>query len=967
MQPMVGSSYLPTQQSLSADEDKRWTIDASRENGLPSSKQSWRWRGLVWRVKLGVLPPVTAPVEELRRATADGRRRYAEYRRRLLVDPHLMEDGQTPPHDLSMDNPLSMDPDSVWGRFFQNVELESTIDKDLARLYPEHGDYFQGQSCQSMLRRVLLVWSLIHSQCSYRQGMHELLAPFLYVLHVDLEKLSHMKGKYEDHFDDGFTRISLQALSRDSWERDRTTRRPHGDASSSLDAKSKLSKTCGEYILQQDIPNSFDDMDEFGADVATVLMGSDMYGVEGELGSLLSARFIEHDAYCMFDALMNGQGGAVAMVDYYISSSGSGSPLGVPPIIEASAALYRTLAAADASLYVHFVELGVEPQFFALRWLRLLFGREFLLEDLLLVWDAIFAASNQVFPMEAGNEYFYVLKYSARTALIYALAVSMLLYLRPALLAAPDATACLQRLLNFPQASDVRSLIENAKLIQSLAETAARTPPPPIPRNAYLSGLSKAGKSARTGSISPPTSRGHTGILKCSVLQHEKSTPCSPEILRLALPESYWEGRWKSSMLQQVLVDESLSKAASQVGSYQPQVTTRSSDTVSGKQQDGALSADRNSFENQRDDQQEGSTAHTIRFNKGVQAANGMPDEDCDELSGPQKPSADSDQSNIEEEVHSIEPFAKDGHLGSRMRTALTKDDLENIRLPPYSHYENANLFAFQNAAGAAESKQVIFDNPYTSSNFDEHYDKGWRPPSARGVPGPINSGQPSEEVTCSPTCQGIGRMESSSFIDHSKSKEAPRVLAWVCGLDKLNLGEKSPILKNTEGACLNGESLSHNEIASQTVPRSALPERTKYMWNPYILEREFCSSVNSGIASRLLETPGRDCITGEAQNDNNEFQCDPPTCYHEHAGTAKQGAFSVRLQELGQSMLNHIQILESTLTDRHMVDNDSASGPTADVSRENLVKASSSRKGSVACLVAIAELHKISNFLQQL
>jgi hypothetical protein len=36
----------------------------------------------------------------------------------------------------------------------------------------------------------------------------------------------------------------------------------------------------------------------------------------------------------------------------------------------------------------------VELQYFALRWLQVFFGREFCLNDFLVVWDKIFAFSN---------------------------------------------------------------------------------------------------------------------------------------------------------------------------------------------------------------------------------------------------------------------------------------------------------------------------------------------------------------------------------------------------------------------------------------------------------------------------------------------------------------------------------------------------------------------------------------------
>lgn len=60
--------------------------------------------------------------------------------------------------------------DSMWGRYFRNAELEKMVDQDLSRLYPEHGSYFQTPVCQSMLRRILLMWCLRHPDYGYRQG-----------------------------------------------------------------------------------------------------------------------------------------------------------------------------------------------------------------------------------------------------------------------------------------------------------------------------------------------------------------------------------------------------------------------------------------------------------------------------------------------------------------------------------------------------------------------------------------------------------------------------------------------------------------------------------------------------------------------------------------------------------------------------------------------------------------------------
>ncbi|XP_023546179.1 TBC1 domain family member 5-like isoform X1 [Cucurbita pepo subsp. pepo] len=464
-------------------------------------------RGVRWRINLGVLPSSSlASIDDLRRVTADSRRRYAILRRRHLVDPHISKDGSNSP-DIAMDNPLSQNPDSMWGRFFRSAELEKMVDQDLSRLYPEHGSYFQTPGCQGLLRRILLLWCLQHPQFGYRQGMHELLAPLLYVLHVDVERLSQVRKLYEDQFADKFDGLSFQ----------------DGSLKYNFDFKNRLDPTENESGVDGNVEN-VKTLSELDPEIQTIILLTDAYGAEGELGIVLSERFIEHDAYSMFDALMSGAHGAVAMADFFSPTPAGGSLSGLPPVIEASAALYHLLSHVDSSLHAHLVELGVEPQYFSLRWLRVLFGREFSLEDLLTIWDEIFASDNSKFDRsdepETSSSFGFLS--SSRGAFIAAIAVSMLLYLRSSLLATENATLCLQRLLNFPKNVDLKKLIEKAKSLQTLARQ-SNISSTPLLSGAYhhhSKSMVARGNGHSSGSVSPKTPLNH-------------------------VPESYWEEKWR--------------------------------------------------------------------------------------------------------------------------------------------------------------------------------------------------------------------------------------------------------------------------------------------------------------------------------------------------------------------------------------------------------------------------------------
>ncbi|KAK7329747.1 hypothetical protein VNO77_23924 [Canavalia gladiata] len=499
--PLPASSSVPT---LSSD-------GVSQEPVL-ESRRFEDLRGLQWRINLGVLPSSSSSssssssIDDLRRATANSRRRYASLRGRLLVDPHILKDGNNSP-DPVMDNPLSQNPDSTWSRFFRNAELERMVDQDLSRLYPEHGNYFQTPGCQGILRRVLLLWCLRYPECGYRQGMHELLAPVLYVLQVDVEHLSEVRKLYEDHFTDRFDDLFCH----------------DNDLSYSFDFKNP-SDLMEDEVGSNGNAMKTKSLDELDPKIQNIVLLNDAYGAEGELGIVFSEKFIEHDAYCMFDALMNGIHGSVAMADFFSYSPVPGSHSGLPPVIEASAALYHLLSHVDSSLHSHLVDLGVEPQYFALRWLRVLFGREFSLDNLLIIWDEIFQSDNnkvEKLTEDNADSGFRILQ-SSRGAFISAMAVAMILHLRSSLLATENPTTCLQRLLNFPEDTNIQKLIEKAKSLHVLAlstEIASSTP-----------------------SFVEYHNLGKSILARSQTLQSESASPKTPLNL---LPDSYWEEKWR--------------------------------------------------------------------------------------------------------------------------------------------------------------------------------------------------------------------------------------------------------------------------------------------------------------------------------------------------------------------------------------------------------------------------------------
>ncbi|KAA3470903.1 Ypt/Rab-GAP domain of gyp1p superfamily protein isoform 1 [Gossypium australe] len=805
-------------------------------------------RSVRWRISLGILPS-SSSVDDLRRVTADSRRRYAGLRRWLLVDPHVPKDGRSKSPDLVMDNPLSQNPVpqkggkslcllfhpilvdwlvgwlvlkpglgtySTWGRFFRNAELEKMVDQDLSRLYPEHGSYFQTPGCQGMLRRILLLWCLRHPEYGYRQGMHELLAPLLYVLHVDVERLSEVRKLHEHHFIDKFDGLSFE----------------ENDVTYNFDFKKLLDSI------------------------------EDEIGSQGELGIVLSEKFTEHDAYCMFEALMSGAHGSVAMADFFSPIPAAESQSGLPPVIEASAALYHLLSIVDSSLHSHLVELGVEPQYFALRWLRVLFGREFSLQDLLVVWDEIFTADNSPLEKDFGNDENSSFKMfnSCRGALITAMAVSMILYVRSSLLATENATTCLQRLLNFPETINLKKLIAKAKPLQILALDSKISP-----LSSIFDGSYNRSKSAVSG-------------------YNFSSHPVSPETPLSLVPDSYWEEKWRVLHKAEELKQESLDKLS-------PSGKKRWSEKVK-------LVLSRTGSDP--------SPARAEKYKKGHKSSVrrsllddltrqlGLEEEDTEK-------GGCSDASNLEDH-HSTEAQVEGQQNDTNIGSIYGAEERCECGSGTFVSEENSSIFSDPLSSGSGTNdhendteKSSVASNLSSDENDDHHQS------NPEDSPLPVSSPPPEGVPLNSPhENESSGKLVSAM----KERRHLSGRFQWLLRFGRNNVSQEA----SDKGGGTNETAKSLNRYSKSNTADSSITG----------------ASRNSSLASQ------RDVV------DQNVM------------GT---------LKNLGQSMLEHIQVLESVFQqDRVQV------GSVDNLGKNNLVG-----KGQVTAMTALKELRKISNLLSEI
>ncbi len=89
-----------------------------------------------------------------------------------------------------------------WQQFFVDNELRTCIQQDVTRTFPEL-EYFQvwcsthvcahaqSDATRQIMCDVLFVYARHHPHIEYKQGMHEILGPLMFVMYFDHQAYAH--------------------------------------------------------------------------------------------------------------------------------------------------------------------------------------------------------------------------------------------------------------------------------------------------------------------------------------------------------------------------------------------------------------------------------------------------------------------------------------------------------------------------------------------------------------------------------------------------------------------------------------------------------------------------------------------------------------------------------------------------------------------------------------------------------
>ncbi|KAI6117723.1 RabGAP TBC [Pisolithus croceorrhizus] len=289
-------------------------------------------RSLAWKMfLLRGLEPLERPSDEMPSVPIDLLRESRKQFSELLLEKMRAPDGSYDesfvvpgltiprrsnqiPLNLETNNPLSLHEENPWKEWFAAMDLRKIIQQDVERTFPDMG-YFRSDEVQHQLTNVLFLYSAMHPDIGYRQGMHELLAPLFYAIDFDSVPEAHEVFETDSLFAEFCSRSWVAA---DSWA-----------------LFSAIMQKVSQWYEWRE------------------------------------------------PALPPAACGPITLKPY------------VPPIVEACNRIQgNLLKSVDPTLYEAMQGAGIEPQIYGLRWLRLLFTREFPMDEAMMLWDGLFASSS---------------------------------------------------------------------------------------------------------------------------------------------------------------------------------------------------------------------------------------------------------------------------------------------------------------------------------------------------------------------------------------------------------------------------------------------------------------------------------------------------------------------------------------------------------------------------------------------
>lgn len=239
-------------------------------------------------------------------------------------------------------DPLDNSSDSEWKQFYQNQDVKKLLKLDLLRTYPSE-DLFKSKYIQDLITNVLVLWSSENSELSYRQGMNEISAVIIYSIfpYYFLDNKNYNMALNEEKY------LNPEKNIRDIYM-----------------------TLFNEKTLESDVYEIFNSIMKNGM--------KDIYDIN-VLKNSEKNNLGNYKNYELFSFKIENE------ENYDTTHLKKRCDI----------ISKNKLEALDVQLYNHFINIQLNCSIFLQKWIKCIFNREFNPEDVILLWDVIFAYGNE--------------------------------------------------------------------------------------------------------------------------------------------------------------------------------------------------------------------------------------------------------------------------------------------------------------------------------------------------------------------------------------------------------------------------------------------------------------------------------------------------------------------------------------------------------------------------------------------
>ncbi|NXV12339.1 TBC13 protein, partial [Cepphus grylle] len=299
-------------------------------------------RCLCWKILLNYLPLEKALWSSLLKKQRD---LYSQFLKEMIIQPGIAKANLgVSREDVTLeDHPLNPNPDSRWNTYFKDNEVLLQIDKDVRRLYPDMA-FFQRPT-------------------DY---------PCLLILDPQNE-FETLRRRVEQ------TTLKSQTVAR--------------NRSGVTNVSSPLKMTSNALNEYEVLPNGCEAHWEVVERILFIYAKLNpgiayVQGMNEIVGPLYYTFATDPNSEWKGERLLWPLSNGCHTVCSLRKASLDDSQCGITYKMEK---VYSTLKEKDVELYLKLQEQNIKPQFFAFRWLTLLLSQEFLLPDVIRIWDSLFA------------------------------------------------------------------------------------------------------------------------------------------------------------------------------------------------------------------------------------------------------------------------------------------------------------------------------------------------------------------------------------------------------------------------------------------------------------------------------------------------------------------------------------------------------------------------------------------------